>query len=161
MKVFAACITCMREASEKLCSTGTSTSVRFLYAEMDDRIKAQDYFNKVKTVSPLSFESKMAPKDYSSLKISSACVPPRTEEVDIVKAGDFYYVQVGYFKTRENAEKLTKKLTQNGYDSYIANEVKAGLMFYRVKVGRFKSKSEADKTALKLKSDGYKTRVCR
>jgi hypothetical protein len=26
----------MREASEKLCSTGTSTSVRFLYAEMDD-----------------------------------------------------------------------------------------------------------------------------
>ena len=36
MKAIAACITCMKEASEKLVSTGESTSVRFLYAEMDD-----------------------------------------------------------------------------------------------------------------------------
>lgn len=36
MKVLASCITCMKEAAETLRSTGTSTSVQFLPAEMDD-----------------------------------------------------------------------------------------------------------------------------
>lgn len=36
MRAFAACISCMKEASEKLISKGESTPVRFLYAEMDD-----------------------------------------------------------------------------------------------------------------------------
>ncbi len=35
MKVFAPCITCLKEASAKI-GTGESTSVRFLYGEMDD-----------------------------------------------------------------------------------------------------------------------------
>jgi hypothetical protein len=36
MRAIAACIACMKEASEKFVSTGKPTSVRFLYAEMDD-----------------------------------------------------------------------------------------------------------------------------
>lgn len=36
MRAIAACITCMKEASEKLISTGEPTSVKFRYAEMDD-----------------------------------------------------------------------------------------------------------------------------
>src|SRR4030042_4533572 len=36
MRAFAACISCMKEASENLGSQGESTSVRFLYAEMND-----------------------------------------------------------------------------------------------------------------------------
>lgn len=36
MKVIAACITCMKETSKAFTSTGTSTSVKFLYSEMDN-----------------------------------------------------------------------------------------------------------------------------
>lgn len=36
MKLIASCITCMKEASEAHLSTGISTSVKFIYAEMDN-----------------------------------------------------------------------------------------------------------------------------
>lgn len=36
MRAISPCVTCMKEASEKLATTGESTPVRFPYAEMDD-----------------------------------------------------------------------------------------------------------------------------
>ncbi len=36
MRAFSLCITCAKESSDKLATTGESTSVKFLYAEMDD-----------------------------------------------------------------------------------------------------------------------------
>ena len=69
-------------------------------------------------------------------------------------------VQVGSFKNRRNAERLSAKLAAGGYGSYVELPLAAGDRLYRVKVGRFKSKSEAEDLAAKLNRNGYKTKIC-
>ena len=134
------------------------------YHKLGSEEKAKEYFDKVKNGSPLSFESKMIPKDLGSSSpaatgaANSFFKPDTSEESD---AGGYFYVQAGYFKSRNNAEGLTEILKSKGYDSYLATQIKSGATFYKVKVGRFKARSEAEAEAIKLKSDGYKTRVCR
>jgi tetratricopeptide (TPR) repeat protein len=125
--------------------------------------KAKEYFDKAKSRSPLSFESKMILKDLEAPPgpigaVKSFFRPASSEEPG--PAG-YFYVQVGYFKNRSNAEKLTEKLKRKGYDSYLSAQIENGATFYRVKVGRFNVKSDAEPTADRLKSDGYKTRICR
>jgi tetratricopeptide (TPR) repeat protein len=129
------------------------------YRKMGLADKAEEYFNKVKNSSPLSFESKTAPKDVSAE--SKAPLSPSEPAVEAAETGDYYYIQAGYFKTKGNAQKLTAKLRQKGYDSYMSTQISSNLTFYRVKVGRFKSKAEAEGLARRLNADGYKTRVCR
>jgi len=145
------------------------------YQKLGSEDKAKEYFDKVKNGSPLSFESKMISKDLEPSSgmggaVKSLLKPGPSEEPD---TGGYFYVQAGYFKSRNNAESLTERLKRKGYDSYLAtqinpvknseisNGVKNGFTFYKVKVGRFKTRSEAEAQASKLKSDGFKTRVCR
>ena len=145
------------------------------YHKLGSEEKAKEYFNKVKNGSPLSFESKTIPKDLGSSPgtggaVKSFLEPGPSEGSD---AEGYFYVQAGYFKSRNNAEGLTEKLKRKGYDSClsaqinpvrnseISNGVKNSTTFYKVKVGRFKTRPEAEREASKLKSDGYKTRVCR
>lgn len=133
------------------------------YQKLGINDKADDYFNKVKSSSPLSFESRMIPKDLSAATpgvatpgVAASGVP--APEPD---GGGYYYVQAGYFKTRANAEKLNDKLLKKGYDSYVATLVKYNMDFYRVKVGHFKKKAEAEAASKRLRKDGYLTKVCR
>lgn len=134
------------------------------YHNLGSEEKAKEYFDKVKKGSPLSFESRMIPKDLepSSATIGGAVKsffkPDTSEEPG---AGSYFYVQAGYFKSRNNAEGLTEKLKRKGYDSCLSTQIKNGATFYKVRVGRFNTRPEAEAQALKLKSDGYKTRVCR
>ena len=133
------------------------------YHKLGSKDKAKEYFDKVKSAAPLSFESRMIPKDLGSSyavpvgAAKSLFKPIAPEEPD---AGRYFYVQAGYFKSRKNAEGLTEKLKCKGYDSYLATQIKNNLTFYKVKVGRFNSESEAEALSSKLKADGYKTRVC-
>jgi len=139
------------------------------YRKLGNADKGGEYFNRVKDSSPLGFESKMIPKDLAAANAEKIWKPepknePKTESLEyssVINTGDYYYVQAGYFKSRDNAVKLTEKLKQAGYDSYLSAQVKAGLTFYRVKVGRFKTKPEAEVISRRLKTDGYKTKVCR
>ncbi|MDD5174763.1 MAG: SPOR domain-containing protein [Candidatus Omnitrophica bacterium] len=132
------------------------------YHKLGSEEKAKEYFDKVKNGSPLSFESRMIPDD---LKSSSATGTTKSYfRFDASKesdTGSYFYVQAGYFKSRNNAEGLTEKLKRKGYNSYLATQIKNNTTFYKVKVGRFNTRSEAEAEAAKLKSDGYKTRVCR
>jgi len=144
------------------------------YHKLGSEEKAKEYFDKVKNDSPLSFESRMIPKDPGSSSGPGDAVSSifRSVSPEGSDEGGYFYVQVGYFKSRNNAEGLTEKLKRKGYDSYlsaqinpvrnsgISNGVKNGSTFYKVKVGRFKTRSEAEAEASELKSDGYKTRVC-
>jgi tetratricopeptide (TPR) repeat protein len=133
------------------------------YHKLGSEEKAKEYFDKVKSGSPLSFESRMIPKNFGSSAglagaVKSFLKPDPPEESG---AGDYFYVQAGYFKSRNNAERLTEKLKRQGYDSYLAAQIKKSATFYKVKIGRFETRSEAEAQAGKLKSDGYKTRICR
>ncbi len=134
------------------------------YHKLGSEEKAKEYFDKVKNGSPLSFEFKMIPKDLGSSSgmggAEKSFFKPGPSEESGCSEG-YFYVQAGYFKSRNNAEGLTEKLKRKGYDGYLATQIKSGSTFYKVKVGRFKTRSEAEAEASKLKSDGYKTRVCR
>ncbi len=68
-------------------------------------------------------------------------------------------VQAGCFKSRRNAENLSRKLSAKGYENYI-EPPEAKDKLYRVKVGRIRSKSEAESVAAKLNKDGYRTKIC-
>jgi tetratricopeptide (TPR) repeat protein len=69
-------------------------------------------------------------------------------------------VQVGSFKSRKNADNLSKKLRRQGYESYVEMPVTAKDGLYRVKVGHLKSRDDAEKLAARLKVRGYPTRIC-
>ncbi|MCX5668268.1 MAG: SPOR domain-containing protein [Candidatus Omnitrophica bacterium] len=134
------------------------------YLKLGSEEKAKEYFDKVKNGSPLSFESKMIPKDLGSSSASIGGAVNSFFKHPSEESGcseDYFYVQAGYFKSRNNAEGLTEKLKRKGYDSYLAALIKNSVTFYKVKVGRFKTRREAEAQASSLKSDGYKTRVCR
>ncbi|MBI5124302.1 MAG: SPOR domain-containing protein [Candidatus Omnitrophica bacterium] len=126
------------------------------YQRLGQGSKAKEYFDMVKDRAPLSFESKMMP-DHIDVEKD---IQPR-ESPKSVDTTDYYYVQAGYFKDKNNAERLTGKLREKGYDANISIVTKGGNTFYRIKVGSFKLKSEAEVMTRKLKADGYKTKVCR
>ena len=132
------------------------------YHKLGSEDKAKEYFDKVKNSSPLSFESKMIPKDLgsSSGPIGAAKSFFKSGSSEESDAGGYFYVQAGYFKSRNNAEGLTEKLKRKGYDSCLSTKIKNSSTFYKVEVGRFKTRREAEAEAAKLKSDGYKTRIC-
>jgi N-acetylmuramoyl-L-alanine amidase len=104
----------------------------------------------------------MIPKDLGSSSGMGVAVKSlfKTDPPEESDEGGYFYIQAGYFKSRNNAEGLTEKLKRKGYDSYLATQIKNNSTFYKVKVGRFKARSEAEAEAAKLRSDGYKTRVC-
>jgi DNA-binding response OmpR family regulator len=61
------------------------------------------------------------------------------------------HVQIGVFKSRQNAESLAKKYKQLGYDAFVLESSieKKGIM-YRVLIGNFKNKKEASQLADKI-----------
>lgn len=123
------------------------------YQRLGINDKAEDYFAKVRSQSPMSFESRMIGKN-----------PPDTAQINIdqnKEASAYYYIQAGYFKSKSNADKLNAKLRLKGYDSRVETSLKSGVTFYRVRVGEFRSEQEADTAAARLKKDGYATKVCR
>ena len=135
------------------------------YKKMGSGDKAQYYFDKVRSLSPLSFETRMIPS-YSKEDISPIPAPMQHGQVSNIKTTtespnrDYYSVQVGSFKNRANAEKMSHRLSRSGYDSYLETPGASGYDLYRVKVGKYRLKEEAEKTARKLKRHGYSTKIC-
>lgn len=69
----------------------------------------------------------------------------------------FYSVQVGSFSRSKNAEGLVRKLVQQGYEAYVADEKSHGMT--RVRVGHFSTKAQAASTEARLKREGYPTKI--
>lgn len=65
--------------------------------------------------------------------------------------GKMYYVQVGAFRNKKNADVLFKKVKNDGFDAYI--KVEGGL--YKVQLGAFSVRKNADSLAAKAKKKGY------
>ncbi|TYS69836.1 N-acetylmuramoyl-L-alanine amidase [Sutcliffiella horikoshii] len=64
-----------------------------------------------------------------------------------------YKVQVGAFRSKQNADHLAKKLTRKGFTVYVFKEEN----LYKVQVGAFSEKDNADRLARALSSQGYST----
>lgn len=101
---------------------------------------AKEYLDKIKQNFPLNLEAKIDKNLYSFSDI-------------------YYTVQVGSFSGRQNADNLTQKLTQKGYNAYIEDTRAQGKIIYRVRVGKVRLRQEAEELESKLIQEGYSTKI--
>ena len=78
--------------------------------------------------------------------------PVSPEKTAEGRSGRVYSVQVGAFRVKAQAEKLTEKLEKKGYSVYIISE-KTGSkgVLYKVRVGRYSKKADADSLSKKIR----------
>lgn len=72
-----------------------------------------------------------------------------------------YFVQVGAFRTPEDAETQRAKLSLSGVEAKVSEREQSGRLVYRVRVGPFDKKDDADKAKEKLDAAGLETALVR
>ncbi len=72
-----------------------------------------------------------------------------------------YFVQVGAYRTPEDAETQRAKLSLSGIEARVTEREQAGRVVYRVRAGPFDKKEDADRIKEKLESAGLETALVR
>jgi cell division protein FtsN len=72
-----------------------------------------------------------------------------------------YFVQVGAYRTAEDAENQRAKLSLAGIDTKVSEREQAGRTVYRVRLGPLDTREEADKAKTKLDASGLDTALVR
>jgi len=72
-----------------------------------------------------------------------------------------YWVQVGAYRTVEDAESQRAKLSLTGIETKISEREQSGRTVYRVRVGPFDKKEEGEKAKEKLDKSGLETALVR
>jgi cell division protein FtsN len=72
-----------------------------------------------------------------------------------------YFVQVGAYRTPEDAEGQRAKLQLAGIDTKVSERDQAGRTVYRVRTGPFETRDEADKAKARLDASGLDTALVR
>jgi cell division protein FtsN len=72
-----------------------------------------------------------------------------------------YFVQVGAFRTAEDAESQRVKLSLSGIEARVSERDQSGRTVFRVRVGPFDKKDDADKVKEKLDAAGQETALVR
>jgi cell division protein FtsN len=72
-----------------------------------------------------------------------------------------YFVQVGAFRTADDAESHRAKLSLSGIETKVSEREQSGRMVFRVRAGPFDSKEEAERSKEKLSKAGLETALVR
>jgi cell division protein FtsN len=72
-----------------------------------------------------------------------------------------YYVQVGAFRTQEDAESHRAKLSLSGIESKVSEREQSGRVVFRVRVGPFEKKEDGERSKEKLDKAGLETALVR
>ena len=72
-----------------------------------------------------------------------------------------YFVQVGAFRTQEDADAQRAKLSLSGVEARVTEREQSGRAVFRVRVGPFDRKEDADRTKEKLDATGLETAMVR
>ena len=72
-----------------------------------------------------------------------------------------FWVQVGSFRTAEDAESQRAKLSLSGIETKISERELSGKPVFRVRVGPFEKKEDADKAKEKMDKAGLETALVR
>jgi cell division protein FtsN len=72
-----------------------------------------------------------------------------------------YFVQVGAFRTAEDAEAQRAKISLMGVDAKVTEREQSGRQVFRVRVGPFEKKDDADRNKEKLEAGGVETALVR
>ena len=73
----------------------------------------------------------------------------------------FYFVQIGAFRTAEDAESQRARLSLGGVQAKVSEREQSGRVVFRVRVGPFGKKEEADQAKERLDAAGYDTALVR
>lgn len=72
-----------------------------------------------------------------------------------------YFIQVGAFRTAEDAEAQRAKLSLMGVDAKVSQREQSGRVVFRVRVRPFEKKDDADRQKEKLEAGGVETALVR
>ena len=72
-----------------------------------------------------------------------------------------YFVQIGAFRTAEDAESQRARLSLGGVQAKVSEREQSGRVVFRVRVGPFGKKEEADQAKENLDAAGYDTALVR
>jgi cell division protein FtsN len=72
-----------------------------------------------------------------------------------------YFVQVGAFRTPEDAESQRAKLSLSGVETKVSEREQSGRTVFRVRAGPFDKREDADKTKERLEAAGMETALVR
>jgi len=72
-----------------------------------------------------------------------------------------YFVQVGAYRTPEDAESQRAKLSLAGIETKVTEREQAGRTVHRVRMGPFETRDEADKAKAKLEATGLEVALVR
>lgn len=72
-----------------------------------------------------------------------------------------YFIQVGAFRTPEDAEQQRAKLSLIGFQAKVTEREQSGRTVFRVRLGPFDKKDEADRAKEKLESQSIETALVR
>lgn len=72
-----------------------------------------------------------------------------------------YFVQVGAFRSAEDAETQRVKLSLNGIETRVTEREQSGRTVFRVRVGPFDKKEEAEKSKAKMDASGLDAALVR
>ena len=121
-------------------------------------------------VSPVNPAAKAASSDPLGdlAKARSAAKPDPKPDVktDTAAAGPTadpfsYFIQVGAFRTPEDAEQQRAKVLLMGLQAVVTEREQAGRTVYRVRLGPYNSKDEADRNKEKLDANSIETALVR
>lgn len=128
--------------------------------------------NPAKAATPADAASKPVAKDDAKPADKKAETKPAVSADplgDLAKAKSaaadaepfVYFVQVGAFRTPEDAESHRAKLSLTGIESKVSEREQSGRMVYRVRVGPFDKKEDGDRAKEKLEKAGLETALVR
>lgn len=88
---------------------------------------------------------------------------PAAGEASAGDAADpfLYYVQVGAFRSAEEAEALRARLALQGFEAKISEREQAGQRVHRVRLGPFPNRVEAEVMQERLKAKAFETALVR
>ncbi|MEY4266453.1 MAG: hypothetical protein RIS90_988 [Pseudomonadota bacterium] len=95
-------------------------------------------------------------------KARAAAPVPATATAPAAGAEPFnYFVQVGAFRTPEDAESQRARLSLTGLEARVSEREQSGRIVYRVRIGPFDKREDADRAKEKLDASGMETVLVR
>ena len=84
---------------------------------------------------------------------------PKTTKKLEKKSAKIFYLQVGAFRSMDEADRMRARLAFLGFEASLYKKNKPDSVFYRVRLGPFTSKEELNIVKKRLKSDKIKSHV--
>ncbi len=126
----------------------------------------------VSSTAPLPASAASAPKSAASAAkassndslgdLAKARTTPTGTATAVVGVDPFtYFVQVGAFRTAEDADAQKVKLALAGFEAKITEREQSGRTVFRVRIGPVDKKEDADKAKERLDAAGYESAIVR